>query len=251
MTNKKTYQCNHCVHKAFKYSNLLRHLKLHIDPPVFHCNLCEKDFSTKYNLSRHIKLCDQLNPSDRRFGKNKVKRLNPKPAKNTSLRLTVPVRECWDLMGPGPWIRHRQDPPLSLNLSDSESDSTTIESDKLVRLRRSIRKTPSEIQKAIVNQLKKDNDMGLDIMEEDYLEKGRGVKSTKDFEQGDFILEYSGELIDSENADYRETQYSMDVSKGCYMYYFKHKVGGVIIVYKKEKEVFNIQFCITGKAVLH
>ena len=34
-------------------------------------------------------------------------------------------------------------------------------------------------------------------------------------------MEYSGELIEHTTAEERENKYAMDVSKGCYMYYFK------------------------------
>ena len=37
------------------------------------------------------------------------------------------------------------------------------------------------------------------------------------------MLEYSGELIDIGLAKDRETLYSLDTTKGCYMYYFNHK----------------------------
>ena len=39
--------------------------------------------------------------------------------------------------------------------------------------------------------------------------------------RGDFAVEYAGELIEHSDAKERENKYAMDVSKGCYMYYFK------------------------------
>ena len=71
--------------------------------------------------------------------------------------------------------------------------------------------------------------------------KGRGIKviwsllvsltlfsnascqAVKTFNKGDFVVEYAGDLIDIGTAKDLETKYSMDASKGCYMYYFKHK----------------------------
>ena len=35
------------------------------------------------------------------------------------------------------------------------------------------------------------------------------------------MVEYAGELIEHSTAEERENNYVMDVSKGCYMYYFK------------------------------
>jgi len=37
------------------------------------------------------------------------------------------------------------------------------------------------------------------------------------------VVEYSGDLVDVGTAKDLETRYSLDASKGCYMYYFKHK----------------------------
>ena len=39
--------------------------------------------------------------------------------------------------------------------------------------------------------------------------------------RGDFVVEYAGELIEHSTAEERENEYGMDVSKGCYMYFFK------------------------------
>ena len=53
--------------------------------------------------------------------------------------------------------------------------------------------------------------------------KGRGVVATKQFEKGDYIVEYCGELIDYATAMIREEQYSREPATGCYMYYFKYQ----------------------------
>lgn len=36
-------------------------------------------------------------------------------------------------------------------------------------------------------------------------------------------MEYSGELIDMQEAYRREEEYEQDENTGCYMYYFKYK----------------------------
>lgn len=51
--------------------------------------------------------------------------------------------------------------------------------------------------------------------------KNRGVVPTRKFTKGDFVVEYAGELIEQNAAEERENKYAMDISKGCYMYYFK------------------------------
>lgn len=57
---------------------------------------------------------------------------------------------------------------------------------------------------------------------ENFGEKGRGVVTTRLFCKGEFVVEYVGELLDIKDAKERETMYSLDTSKGCYMYYFTY-----------------------------
>lgn len=52
--------------------------------------------------------------------------------------------------------------------------------------------------------------------------KGRGVVAVQPFYRGQFVVEYAGELITSEEAREREQVYAQDQNTGCYMYYFKH-----------------------------
>ena len=50
--------------------------------------------------------------------------------------------------------------------------------------------------------------------------KGRAVVATRSFVKGEFVLEYDGILMDKGTASIMENTYSMDVSKGCFMFYF-------------------------------
>ena len=56
-----------------------------------------------------------------------------------------------------------------------------------------------------------------------YPGKGRGVVATKDFAKGEFVVEYSGDLLDMKEAEQRELKYARDKTAGCYMYYFEHQ----------------------------
>ena len=49
------------------------------------------------------------------------------------------------------------------------------------------------------------------------------LQTRRKFSKGDFVLEYSGELIDIGSAKDRESRYSLDTTIGSYMYYFNHK----------------------------
>ena len=53
--------------------------------------------------------------------------------------------------------------------------------------------------------------------------KGRGIVAKRNFVKGEFVVEYAGKLIDFGTAIELESKYSMDTTKGCYMYYFNHK----------------------------
>ena len=51
--------------------------------------------------------------------------------------------------------------------------------------------------------------------------KGRGVKSTRCFKKGEYIVEYAGELITGSEAKLREKAYHS--SQLCYMFFFEDK----------------------------
>jgi histone-lysine N-methyltransferase SETD8 len=81
-----------------------------------------------------------------------------------------------------------------------------------------------EQNKVIETRLLANNDRGLNIEQVAVIEnKGRGVKSLKDFSKGEFVVEYAGDLVDTATAKDLEGMYSLDIYKGCYMYYFKHR----------------------------
>jgi len=94
-------------------------------------------------------------------------------------------------------------------------------------IRRSERKPKAELLKqqmeGIEARLLSTDDSQLDIEVSNIENKGRGIVAKRDFAKGEFVVEYSGDLIDIGTAKELENKYSMDISKGCYMYYFKHK----------------------------
>ena len=53
-------------------------------------------------------------------------------------------------------------------------------------------------------------------------EKGRGIHTMRSFEKGEFIVEYRGDMISSNEAYDREAKYAEDPAAGCYMYFFVH-----------------------------
>ncbi|CAG0878915.1 unnamed protein product [Darwinula stevensoni] len=110
-------------------------------------------------------------------------------------------------------------------LLDQAEKGKTLEASKMLPLteyfpvRRSNRKTKatlleeqrSSIEEAIVLQAEE----GLEV--EEFTGKGRGVVASRAFAKGDYVVEYAGDLIDMQEAEKREAEYSRDTSKGCYI----------------------------------
>lgn len=98
-------------------------------------------------------------------------------------------------------------------------------------VRRSVRKTKAivleEQQLALEKLVRSEVEDGLEVRL--FKDKGRGVVASKDFTKGQFVVEYSGDLIDIVEAKVREELYAQNENAGCYMYYFKHN---------------DIQYCI-------
>jgi len=109
----------------------------------------------------------------------------------------------------------------------TQAASTSHKGNVNLPLRRSERKPKAELLKKQMEEIEAklltndDATLGIEIA---YIEnKGRGIKAVRDFAKGEFVVEYAGDLIDIGTAKDLEAKYSMDTSKGCYMYYFKHK----------------------------
>ncbi|XP_015115334.1 N-lysine methyltransferase KMT5A-A [Diachasma alloeum] len=92
-------------------------------------------------------------------------------------------------------------------------------------VRRSVRKC----KKTVLEEKQRDLESKVIRQVEEGLEKkyfvgkGRGVVTTREFNKGEFVVEYVGELIDQVTAKKREAEYAKDQSTGCYMYYFQHR----------------------------
>lgn len=90
--------------------------------------------------------------------------------------------------------------------------------------RRSNRKSQHEINRekqmivenAILNKIEDNLEVQI------FPVKGRGIIATKEFQAGDFVVEYIGDIIDKTEALRRELEYSQDDSIGSYMYFFDH-----------------------------
>lgn len=91
---------------------------------------------------------------------------------------------------------------------------------------RGIRKTKGQIERErtsdIEDAVRNKKEVGIEARL--VANKGRGIFATKPFKRNDFIVEYSGDLIQSPEMEYREKRYAYnDPSGSSYMYYFKYK----------------------------
>lgn len=92
-------------------------------------------------------------------------------------------------------------------------------------VRKSVRKTKAKIKKereqSILKALRSGVEEGLEAR---FMEsKRRGIFSTKNFNRGDFVTEYAGDLITKNTAMFYEKLYAAtDKSGSSYMFYFKH-----------------------------
>jgi hypothetical protein len=93
-------------------------------------------------------------------------------------------------------------------------------------LRRSQRKSPAtllkEKQEAVEAKLLVTDDARHGLQVVDIAGKGRGVEATRPISKGDFVVEYTGELVDAGVGHAMEVIYSMDMTKGSYSYYFTY-----------------------------
>ena len=74
--------------------------------------------------------------------------------------------------------------------------------------------------------------------------KGRGIVATQLFRRGEFVVEYSGDLIDMAEAREREKLYAADQNTGCYMYYFQHKNQSYWYVNLLFIAIFCVNLCL-------
>jgi len=109
-------------------------------------------------------------------------------------------------------------------LSFVDGDKSSNNSVKaFMPIRRSERRPKKNQTADIIQKLQSigNDDSRLPLEIRDIPDKNRGIVPTKKLSKGEFAVEYAGELIEHSTAEERENKYAMDVSKGCYMYYFK------------------------------
>jgi len=94
------------------------------------------------------------------------------------------------------------------------------ESSSATSIRRSERKPESVLVKKLLSTTD-DSCLGIEIF--DTVHRGRGIKASRRFVKGDYVVEYAGDLLSESDALFREAQYQGDPTKGSYMYFFEYK----------------------------
>ncbi|KAK4471645.1 hypothetical protein MN116_004594 [Schistosoma mekongi] len=91
-------------------------------------------------------------------------------------------------------------------------------------IRKTARQYAKEIERERENNfmvaLKNNIEAGMKIIQTE--EKGRGVIATRTFYEGEFIVEYAGDLISEKMAKQREAVYKQNPAIGSYMFFFVH-----------------------------
>lgn len=113
--------------------------------------------------------------------------------------------------------RKNRKPPENANNNSKITDFFSV--------RRSQRKTSKQIEMEERDALESaillcSNEDFLEVYESK--EKGRGIRTLKDFRKNDFVVEYKGDLVDISTAREREKEYAEDSNIGSFMYFFKH-----------------------------
>lgn len=113
---------------------------------------------------------------------------------------------------------------MSISMNQSMNTTNRLITDYF-QIRKSSRKCKSDIEKErreyVERSIKEQSEEGLVIKHME--NKGRGIFATRDFERGQFVCEYAGEMITYKQAKKREELYAQDTQIGCYMYFFEHK----------------------------
>jgi len=130
---------------------------------------------------------------------------------NNSVKLTITLP-----------TKDNKGPKKKLSFVDGDKSSNNSVK-AFMPIRRSERRPKKNQTADIIQKLQNigTDDSRLPLEIRDIPGKNRGVVPTKKLSKGDFAVEYAGELIEHSTAEERENKYAMDVSKGCYMYYFK------------------------------
>ena len=123
-------------------------------------------------------------------------------------------------------VKSEKGPKKKLSFVESDKSTTNNSVKAFMPIRRSERRPKKKAADQTADIIQRLSEVGPDdsklpLKIVTFPGKNRGVVPTKKLTKGEFVIEYAGELIEHSTAEERENRYAMDISKGCYMYYFK------------------------------
>jgi len=136
---------------------------------------------------------------------------------DSNTELEVNKERTFETKEPGLVVIHRKkgDTPPSVRRSEAPAGANQERPSRPIRVNMETRRL-----EVINSRLVLANDLDLPLEIGTIPGKGRGVFSKQQFQKGDFVVEYAGDLLTDFEARKRELDYQKDPSKGSYMFYF-------------------------------
>ncbi|TGZ64115.1 hypothetical protein CRM22_006545 [Opisthorchis felineus] len=123
-------------------------------------------------------------------------------------------------------VSPKKNPPVEKLADTQRRTSTEKRQTKLTAygIRRTARQYEKDKEREreinVLTSIREEVESGMKIIITE--EKGRGIVATRVFQEGEFVVEYAGDLISEKIAKKREMEYKRDPSIGSYMFYFAH-----------------------------
>ncbi|KAI4878945.1 hypothetical protein NFI96_014453 [Prochilodus magdalenae] len=157
-------------------------------------------------------------PNDPGHGTHAKVKVNKPPQKNLFIVYLWGISETVHLK------KEKSLNPSFVSRTENKNSQPSRKVTDYYPIRRSSRKSKAELkseeQRHIDDLITNNVEDGLKVK---HIEgKGRGVFADREFQKGQFIVEYHGDLLQIADAKKREAQYAQDPTKGCYMYYFNY-----------------------------
>ncbi|GAA48712.1 histone-lysine N-methyltransferase SETD8 [Clonorchis sinensis] len=148
---------------------------------------------------------------------NRVRSVDARPCPNSTRQLPRTKAAS---------VSPKKNPPVEKLADTQRRTSTEKRQTKLTAygIRRTARQYEKDKEREreinVLTSIRDEVESGMKIIVTE--EKGRGIVATRVFQEGEFVVEYAGDLIPEKIAKKREMEYKRDPSIGSYMFYFVH-----------------------------
>lgn len=227
---RPTFDCQMCDKRFAQKRNLTTHIKTHAPIELkFRCRICNKKFATKFVASRHEERCYPQSHHTLN-GSGNESAIVDSSVMEQDLELNIEAAAVASPTIIEAAASSPQTPEFIAETSDlAAANSPTTIQDPLDlsqdspphRVLRPKRLTKLQLRKKLEEKIINFMDDGLYVKENLPDGKGRGVFASKKFQPGDFLCAYSGEIVSAVVANERAKEYEA-MQRGSYMYYFKY-----------------------------